>query len=73
MKQPYFDSIYYEKYAIPNNLDISKIRKHSSELAKEMRKLAHIITEWCINIELSTDMIERAEALHLYNSKQKEM
>ncbi|KRX00242.1 hypothetical protein PPERSA_10741 [Pseudocohnilembus persalinus] len=70
LKQPYFDQIYFNNYAVPKSLDIKFLKTHNTqELQQLTQKLAYQITEWCLQIELSVDLTQKAEDYGLYSNK----
>ncbi|KAL4508441.1 hypothetical protein ABPG72_003745 [Tetrahymena utriculariae] len=71
MKQPYFELVFYENYAIPKGLDFQAARK-DYHLFKDLEALANQISEWCIQIEISADLVDRAELYNYFSCEKEE-
>ena len=71
MKNPYFDMIFFENYGVPKNIDTHTARKDFG-LVSEIEKLSYAITDWCIQMEIASDIVERAEELGYFNIKKSE-
>ncbi|KAL4461042.1 hypothetical protein ABPG74_016514 [Tetrahymena malaccensis] len=69
LQEPYMNQILYENYQIPQQLEPNLLKK-TLQLYQELSDLSQVIREWCIQLEITFDIIDRVNLYQICNTKQ---
>ena len=67
LKEPYVNLVFQKHYNLPKDINIAQVKE--ADAYKEMYNLSVIISIWSIEIEMSSDLVERAILYKLYQHK----